>query len=49
VAPPALPSQARVGSGPMRTMKASARYGSIRREAALSRVRRTARDTSLFS
>jgi len=35
--------KARVGSGPIRAMKASARYGSIRREAALSRVRQTAR------
>jgi hypothetical protein len=37
---------ARVGSGPIRAMKASARYGSIRQEAALSRVRQTVRDTS---
>ncbi len=41
--------KARVRSGPIRASKASARYGSIRQEAALTRVRQTVRDTSLSS
>ena len=44
----ALPSQSTRRVSPIRAMKASARYGSIRREAALSSVRQAVRDTSLF-
>lgn len=39
---------ARVRSGPIRAIKASARYGSIRKEAAPSRVRQTVRDASVL-
>jgi len=41
--------KARVGSGPTRAMKASARYGSIRQKAATVEGCQTVRDTSLSS